>query len=216
MIRKFMTAGLCLLLLALIVPGTLRAAEEVADERDLTRVRKKVEALRAWQLTEALELDEATASRLFPALREADEERWRIELTNRRLVRDMARLLKEADPQGTALNRILDDLQANRRELARAEERHMEKIREILPPDDVARYLMFQLRFQRELKQKAAQAYDEGRVRRNSPAGSGEGGSSDNGSGAGDGGGGDGGGGAGGSGSGGSGGGSGGSGRGGK
>jgi hypothetical protein len=69
------------------------ADNELAGERDLTRVRKKVEALRAWQLTEVLNLDEETSSRLFPAMRQADQERWKIETRNRELVREMSHSL---------------------------------------------------------------------------------------------------------------------------
>jgi hypothetical protein len=58
------------------------ADDEMPREKDLTRVRKKVEALRAWQLTEVLNLDEETSSRLFPAMRQTDQERWKIASMN--------------------------------------------------------------------------------------------------------------------------------------
>jgi hypothetical protein len=117
-----------------------------------------VEALRAWQLTEELNLDEKTSSQLFPAMRQADEERWELEAGNRELVREMSRLLERNEPDPQRIDRILDELQANRRELAEVEQRHLERVRQILSPSDTARYLMFQIRFQRDIRQKAAQA----------------------------------------------------------
>jgi hypothetical protein len=133
------------------------------NERDLARVRKKVEALRAWQLTEELDLDQETSSMLFPAMKDADEDRWRIEVQNRALFRDMVHLVNDGKPDSGKINDILDQLQANRKEMARVEERHIKKIREILSPEDAARYLMFTLRFQKELREKAARAFRESR-----------------------------------------------------
>jgi len=152
-----------LLLVGLVQTPLLMAADEMARERDLTRVRKKVEALRAWQLTEVLNLDEDTSSRLFPAMRQTDQERWKIEARNRELVREMSRSLEQSKPDPQRMDEILDELQSNRRELILVEERHIERVRQILSPEDTARYLMFQIRFQREIKRKAAQAFRDRR-----------------------------------------------------
>ena len=157
-----LTEILCLLLLAgLVQAPLLMADDEMPRERDLKRVRKKVEALRAWQLTEVLNLDEGTSSKLFPAMRQADQERWKIEARNRELVREMSRSLAGQSPDPQRIDTILDELQSNRRELIRSEERHLERVRQILSPEDTARYLMFQIKFQREIKRKAAQAFRE-------------------------------------------------------
>jgi hypothetical protein len=139
------------------------ADDEMPREKDLTRVRKKVEALRAWQLTEVLNLDEETSSRLFPAMRQTDQERWKIESRNRELVREMSRSLEQGKPDPRKIDGILDELLSNRMELVRAEARHVERVRQILSPEDTARYLMFQLKFQREIKRKAAQAFRDRR-----------------------------------------------------
>jgi hypothetical protein len=138
------------------------ADDEMPREKDLARVRKKVEALRAWQLTEVLNLDEETSSRLFPAMRQTDQERWKIESRNRELVREMSRSLEQGKPDPRKIDGILDELLSNRMELVRAEARH-ERVRQILSPEDTARYLMFQLKFQREIKRKAAQAFRDRR-----------------------------------------------------
>jgi len=157
-----LTEILCLLLLAgLVQAPLLMADDEMPRERDLKRVRKKVEALRAWQLTEVLNLDEGTSSKLFPAMRQADQERWKIEARNRELVREMSRSLAGQSPDPQRIDTILDELQSNRRELIRSEERHLERVRQILSPEDTARYLMFQIKFQREIKRKAARAFRE-------------------------------------------------------
>jgi hypothetical protein len=159
-----LTGILCLLLLAgLVQTPLLMADDEMARERDLTQVRKKVEALRAWQLSEVLNMDEETSSRLFPAMRQADQERWKIESRNRKLVREMSQSLERSNPDSQRIDKIIDELQSNRRELVRSEERHLERVRQILSPEDTARYLMFQIKFHREIKRKAAQAFRDRR-----------------------------------------------------
>ena len=159
-----LTGILCLLLLTgLLQTPLLMADDEMPRERDLTRVRKKVEALRAWQLTEVLNLDEETSSRLFPAMRQTDQERWKIESRNRELVREMSRSLERSNPDPRKIDGILDELLSNRMELVRVEARHLERVRQIFSPEDTARYLLFQIRFQREIKRKAAQAFRDRR-----------------------------------------------------
>ena len=74
----------------------------------------------------------------------------------------LARLLMRFyEPDAGEIDDILDQLQANRMEMARVEEQHMERIRQILSPEDAARYLIFTLRFQKELREKAARAFRE-------------------------------------------------------
>jgi len=163
---KRLTGILCLLLLAgLVQTPWLAADDERPGEGDLNRVRKKVEALRAWQLSEELNLDEKTSSRLFPAMRQSDEERWRIESRNRELVRELSRSLERSKQDPRKIDRILDELQSNRRELILAEERHFERVRQILSPADTARYLLFQIKFQRDIRSKAATLLRDRRLR---------------------------------------------------
>ena len=162
--KYWFVLGVAVLSFSLLVPAVPARAEEMAQEGDLKRVRKKVEALRAWRLTEELNLDEETSARLFPAMREADEERRQIHVRNRELIREMARELAGEGTGPARIDEILDELTANRREMNRAEERHLNRVREILDSEGTARYLMFQLRFERELKRKAAEAF-QGRRR---------------------------------------------------
>ncbi len=159
---------------ALFLVGALQGAARAEDwkdspsEQDISRVRKKIETLRAWKLTEFLNLDEQTSARLFPAMREADEGRQRIEAENRKLVHRMAQILKSGDINQAEMAKILDRLQENRREMAQIEERHFKKVRSILSPADTARYILFQIRFQQEIRKRIAQSGRDGRNSRDS------------------------------------------------
>jgi hypothetical protein len=164
MIKRFgIVLTVAVLSFVLLVPAVPVGAEEMAKEGELKRVRKKVEALRAWKLTEELNLDEEKSAKLFPAMREADEERRQIHVRNRELIREMARELAGEGTGPARIDEILDELTANRREMNRAEERHLSRVRQILDSEGTARYLMFQLRFERDMKRKAAEAFQERR-----------------------------------------------------
>lgn len=163
----------------LAAPTALLAADhrwrEPPGEEDLANIRKKIETLRAWRISEELDLDEESSARLFAAMKEADEEGWRIEALNREIMRELKGELEEREPDPRRIEALLDRLQENRMEKARVEGRHLGKVREILSPEDTARYLMFQVAFQRELRDRAARAFrdgDEGK-KRDSDRGSG-------------------------------------------
>jgi hypothetical protein len=150
-------------LLLMGTPGLADDRDSSFSERDLKRIRKKVEALRAWKLTEELDLDEATSSRLFPAMREMDESRQRIEAENRRLVRRMAREVRENRFDRSWISEALNRLQENRMEMARIEQQHFRRVRSILSPEDTARYLLFQIRFQQEIRDRVRRSVRERR-----------------------------------------------------
>ena len=162
------------IVLALFLVGTLQGplrAEDRTDspsEQDISRVREKLETLRAWKLTEFLNLEEQTSARLFPAMHEADKARQRIEAGNRVLIQRMAQSLKRGDVNQAEMAKILDRLQENRKEIARIEEMHFTKVRSILSPADTARYILFQIRFRQEIRKRIIRAGREGRDRRDS------------------------------------------------
>ncbi len=140
----------------LLTAGAANAAPSAGDPspRDLERVRKKVENLRVWQLTEELDLSEAASSRLFPVMREADQDRLRIEAQNRDLVRELNQELRQETVDQGKIDRILDRLVKNRGEITQVEERHIRKVRDILSAEDTARYILFTIRFQREIRER--------------------------------------------------------------
>jgi len=164
--RKMIPLVSGILVALFLAPAGFAAADdrwpEPPREKDLARVREKIETLRAWRISEELDLDEKTSAKLFSAMREADEEGWRIEAQNRELMRELRAQLEKEKKEPGKISEILDNLTRNRMEKVRAEDRHFSRVREILSPEDTARYLMFQLKFQRELRERAARAFREG------------------------------------------------------
>lgn len=154
---KIKTTVTLLLSTLLILGSSIALADDgrrVPSEKEIGRVRKKVEAMRAWRLIEELDLDEETTARLFPAMRRSDRQRQEIEADNRRIIRVINAELNRPDPDRKVIDRSLNELVRNRQNTFRNEEEHLQDVRKILSPEDTARYLLFQVRFQREIRER--------------------------------------------------------------
>ena len=95
-------------------------AQQTNPDRPATReqmenVRKRVEVLKMWKLTKALDLDEKTSARLFPLLNRYDKKRFQLEARIRDDMRDLRGALNEK--QEGRLKNILDRLEQNHTEM---------------------------------------------------------------------------------------------------
>ncbi len=150
-----------ILFLILVFSGTAVLADDdrrIPGEDEIGRVRKKVEVMRAWRLTEELDLDEETTSRLFPAMRRSDRQRQEVEADNRRIIRLVSAELGKPEPDPEVIDGALDELVKNRLRTFRNEEEHLQEVRRILSAEDTARYLLFQVRFQKEIRERIMRA----------------------------------------------------------
>ncbi len=139
--------------------------DHFASEGAIGKVQKRIETLRAWRIADELGFDEKTNARLFALLRGTDEQRIRIEADNRGILRVLRRQLEGPDPDPRAVGAALDRLAENRLRQKALEEEHLRRIREVLDPVQSARYLFFELDFQRELQERVTVTLRERRGR---------------------------------------------------
>jgi len=132
----------------------LSSEGNIPSEGNIGKVQKRIEALRAWRIAEELGFDEKTNARLFTILREGDARRIRIEADNREVLRSLRNLVKEPSPDPKRIAAALDRLAENQRQQRVLEEEHLRRLREVLDPAQAANYLFFELRFQRELRER--------------------------------------------------------------
>jgi len=132
-------------------PGMGPAA---ADKRE--RIKKKIRALRAYTLTEELQLDETTAGKLFPVMAKYDDELDRL-LQQRA---DIERRLKAAadikDPR--VLDKLIDEAVANQRAFWDSQERRLGELRKILTPAQTARLLVVLPALERKIQNQLQRA----------------------------------------------------------
>lgn len=141
--------------LSLIAQGDLPV-----DRRE--RVLERIEMMRMWKMTEDLDLTEREGAILFPFLRELEGERRALDEDRRRTMRELRATVRGENPDPDVVDDLLDRLVEIRKGQRRLEDRETEKIRELLGPERVARYLIFRQEFDRQIREVIFQARREG------------------------------------------------------
>ncbi|MCI0468896.1 MAG: hypothetical protein L0Y62_02390 [Nitrospirae bacterium] len=127
----------------------------------MEKVRRRIETVKMWRLTSALDLDEKTSSRIIPILTTYDKKRSEIQhslMENMRELRDAVK-----GRQDTRLRGLLERTEQNHRALERAKEDEWSELKKILTVEQQARYLIFQQEFNRDIKRIMAESR-EGRA----------------------------------------------------
>jgi Spy/CpxP family protein refolding chaperone len=132
------------------------------DAKKREEVRKKVEAVRMWRLTEELKLDEKTSTRLASFLSAMDEKRRDLLRERAETMRDLRAEVKAGNPDEKKMRASLDRLEKNRRDMMELEGKETGGIKNILSVEQQARYVIFQQEFRRELRGMIAGARGSG------------------------------------------------------
>jgi hypothetical protein len=108
------------------------------DRRE--QIKKRIRALRAYTLTDELQLDEQTAARLFPLLSRYDDDfdkllEQRVNVQRRLKYVDTLR-----DPR--AVDRLIDEATANQRAFWDLQDRRIQALRKLLTPAQSAKLLV--------------------------------------------------------------------------
>ncbi len=146
-------------------PGRGNAPSEEKREA----VRKKIETVRIWKLTEALKLDPNAAAKLSAFLSSSDARRRDITRAQMADMKELRLSLKSAKPSEAKLRATLERLEKNHHEMQELRDREWKGLKEMLTVEQQARYLIFQLEFQREMRDMIADARRTGEPLRRRP-----------------------------------------------
>ncbi len=127
-------------------------------------VRKKMEAVRMWRLTEALKLDEKTSAKLAALLSSMDQKRNALMRENGQILRDLRLSLKAGNPDEKKIKADLEKIEKNHHEMMDLRKKELNGIKDILTIEQQARYLIFQHEFMREMRGMIAGARGQGHV----------------------------------------------------
>lgn len=133
--------------------------EKQPSKEQMEKVRKRIETLKMWRLSDALDLDEKTSTSLFPLLSRYDRKRAEIEQSLRGSMKDLRESLREKR-EGNLKN-ILDKLEENHKALQRIKEEEWSEIKKILTLEQQARFVIFQQEFEREIRKIIAEAREK-------------------------------------------------------
>ncbi len=136
-------------------PGT--RGDAPSDEKRAD-IRKKIEAVRVWRLTEALDLDAPTSAKLAAFLSSLDRQRMDLAREQRMTMGELRRLLNSPKPDEPSLKVALDKLEKSHHAVQLLRDKELSGLKDILTIEQQARYLIFQQEFQREIRQMIAGA----------------------------------------------------------
>jgi Spy/CpxP family protein refolding chaperone len=128
-------------------------SEEKRDE-----IRKKVEAIRIWKLTEELKLDANASAKLASLLSSMDQKRKETMREYMNTMRTLRVYLKSAKPDEAKIKPTLEKLENKHREMQEIRELELKNVRELLTIEQQARFLIFQQKFQSEMRSMIAGA----------------------------------------------------------
>lgn len=154
-------AGLLLTMLALSgLPDTVKAEppdfDRPPNKKQMERVRERVETLRIWKLTKALDLDEKTSAQLFPVLNRYDKKRAETHNAIRNDMRELRDSVREKR-EGRIRN-VLERLEHDHTALQRVNDEERAELKNILTIEQQANYLIFQHEFEHEIRKIIAES----------------------------------------------------------
>jgi DNA repair exonuclease SbcCD ATPase subunit len=129
-------------------PGRGGAISEAKREE----IRKKIEAVRIWRLTEELNLDANSAAKLSAFLSSFDQQRREILRDQSAIMRELRRSLNTSKPNESKLKTAIEKLEKNRHALQESREKEIAGLKNILSTEQQARFLLFQQEFRREMQ----------------------------------------------------------------
>jgi hypothetical protein len=122
------------------------------SEEKREEVRKKIDAVRIWRLTEALKLDADTSAKLSSLLSSHDQQRRAI-LRDQTVTINMLRFaVKLPRPNESTLKTHLDRYEKYHRAMQELTNNEMNGLKNILTIEQQARYVVFQHEFMREMR----------------------------------------------------------------
>ncbi len=130
------------------LPFFLLFAQRGAEEKD---PREIIEKVRIYRLTEELDLNEEQAAKFFPRLKDIRKTEQMFHKQKMEIVRELKELLKEGAKEQEII-KVLNKFQELQKKRFESQLKEIEGIRNILTPEQQARFLVFQEEFEKEIR----------------------------------------------------------------
>lgn len=131
------------------------------------KIRQRIRALRAWMLTESLDLDEDTAAKLFPVINKYDEELEKV-LGLGRTLREQLEQAVDADEEAT-IDGLIDQMVAHQQKLWDLQDKRFAAVRKVLTAKQAARILVVLPEIDRRIQNQIRKAAGRRPLREGAP-----------------------------------------------
>ena len=146
------------LVLAFASPTAALAKGPKDKQQKREKVREKIKQMRSARLIELLDLDDATANKLFTVLNKYDD----LLLPLRQEIGEARRELKQMVESGkiddAVVNALVDKIFAARAKIARLEDERLADVRKILTPRQLALVVVYLPEIDRQIEQQIRKA----------------------------------------------------------
>ncbi|MCK9418538.1 MAG: hypothetical protein M0R70_04055 [Nitrospirae bacterium] len=122
------------------------------SEEKREEIRKKIDAVRIWRLTEALKLDANTSAKLSSLLSAIDRQRRGIHLEQTGTINILRFAVRSPKPDESMIKTYLEKLEKNHLAMYELTKSEMNQLKNILTTEQQARYVVFQHEFMREMR----------------------------------------------------------------
>jgi len=136
----------------------LSKSNPALSEKKREEIRRKIEAVRIWRLTEVLNLDAATGAKLSSLLSSMD-------LKRRDVMKDYTHAMKElrvyvgsAKPDESKIKLALETIEKRHHDMEAIRDQELSGLKTILTVEQQGRFLLFQQEFNREMRKMFAGA----------------------------------------------------------
>lgn len=152
--------------------GQTTVAPQASGPPGLGEGRRVIETIRIWKMSEALELNEDQAAKLFPKLMQLEASRREFHRRQRFLRNELQELLRHQPVREGEIKRRLEELERTEADFRGRERTVRSELQSILSLEQQARLTLFEERFEAEMRR--AIQHLRGR-QRTLPPGSGQG-----------------------------------------
>ncbi|MDY6863601.1 MAG: hypothetical protein SV062_11530 [Thermodesulfobacteriota bacterium] len=119
---------------------------------DREALRKRIELIKMWKLTEELNLSEEKGAKLFPVINKFEEKRNELKRSRIKLTKDLRKIVKGDKPSKKEIEEIINRLEKNQESLSELRKNSFKEIKNILSTEDQAKYILFLESFAKEMK----------------------------------------------------------------
>ena len=131
------------------------------EEREA--IRKRVNMIRMWRLTEELDLSEKKADKLFPLIRRLDKEKLELEKERNELMKNLRENLTKGKLKDSELKKMIRNLEENHAAVQNLKKERFKEMKNVLSLEEQAKFVLFMESFPKEIRSIIRNAKRKGR-----------------------------------------------------
>lgn len=117
-----------------------------------------VETIRIYKMSEELNLSQDQSVKFFPKLKEMRLAKEEFNQTRFKIAEQMEKFLQDSDKFSKEIKALVAELEANELKLREKEARIKKEIGNILTPEQQAKFMLFQMQFNKEMREMVGKA----------------------------------------------------------